>query len=333
VLPLRGWDAFAPHNLALGSKGGIVPKQISTIKNPLTVIAIFAGIAEVSGSAVLPFISDANQETYIWFLMLFPFALITLFFMVLNWNHKVLYAPSDFEDEDHFVNILKKSSVTERVADYEEELAELETQDDIEAPEKKDDSEEIKNQEKVQAIHPKPTPRNLDEDLDSLNESTSMITSKADRDRRAAILKSAHHQSRNESRVIEKLLIERFEKELNTTIETDIKMNFGHSRYYFDGVARKGSNLTAIEIKFWRDMSMQSDGMVYRNVEKLESLYSSLTQDQKNDFSLIYAVVTDYPNPKMIERLKMRFEKLSFPVAVQVYDADTVTSDAFKNAS
>uniref|UniRef100_A0A486XJL6 Uncharacterized protein n=1 Tax=Rheinheimera sp. BAL341 TaxID=1708203 RepID=A0A486XJL6_9GAMM len=81
-----------------------MPKQISTIKNPLTVIAIFAGIAEVSGSAVLPFISEANQQTYIWFLMLFPFALITLFFMVLNWNHKVLYAPSDFEDEDHFVS-------------------------------------------------------------------------------------------------------------------------------------------------------------------------------------------------------------------------------------
>jgi hypothetical protein len=87
-----------------------MPKQISTIKNPLTVIAIFAGIAEVSGSAVLPFVSEANQQTYIWFLILFPFVLVSLFFITLNWNYKVLYAPSDFENEDNFLNLLHKKA-------------------------------------------------------------------------------------------------------------------------------------------------------------------------------------------------------------------------------
>lgn len=40
-------------------------EKIGLIKNPLTVIAIFAGIAEVSGTVVLPFISANNQLTFI----------------------------------------------------------------------------------------------------------------------------------------------------------------------------------------------------------------------------------------------------------------------------
>lgn len=55
-------------------------EKIGHIKNPLTVIAIFAGIAEISGTIVLPFISEENQATYIWFLMSFPFFLVLVFF-------------------------------------------------------------------------------------------------------------------------------------------------------------------------------------------------------------------------------------------------------------
>lgn len=51
-------------------------EKIGVVKNPLSVIAIFAGIAEISGTAILPFISSENQSAYIWFLMSFPFALI-----------------------------------------------------------------------------------------------------------------------------------------------------------------------------------------------------------------------------------------------------------------
>ncbi|RLJ98821.1 hypothetical protein C8N27_2730 [Tenacibaculum discolor] len=40
-------------------------EKIGTIKNPLTIIAIFAGIAEVSGTLVLPFIVDENQLLFI----------------------------------------------------------------------------------------------------------------------------------------------------------------------------------------------------------------------------------------------------------------------------
>lgn len=73
------------------------------IKNPLTVIAIFAGIAEVGGTAVLPLLAPETQATYVWFLMFFPVGLVSMFFATLWWRHTTLYAPSDFSDENNWV--------------------------------------------------------------------------------------------------------------------------------------------------------------------------------------------------------------------------------------
>lgn len=83
--------------------------KTGVVKNPLSVIAIFAGIAEISGASVLPFISPEKQWLYIWFLMTFPFALVFLFFATLNLNHKVLYAPSDYSSDESFLEGIRVS--------------------------------------------------------------------------------------------------------------------------------------------------------------------------------------------------------------------------------
>ena len=90
-----------------GSNFMALTNKIGHIKNPLTIIAIFAGIAEVSGTIVLPFILTDNQELFIWFLISFPSILILLFFITLNFNSNVLYAPSDFEDETNYIKVNK----------------------------------------------------------------------------------------------------------------------------------------------------------------------------------------------------------------------------------
>lgn len=82
-------------------------EKIGLIKNPLTVIAIFAGIAEVSGTVVLPFIAEKNQMAFIYFLIVFPSVLVVLFFITLNFNNKALYAPSDFNNEENYIKIFK----------------------------------------------------------------------------------------------------------------------------------------------------------------------------------------------------------------------------------
>ena len=79
--------------------------NMKKVSNPLTIIAIFSGIAEVSASVVLPLIESNMQCIFVWFVMLFPLLIVTLFFATLNFNYKVLYAPSDFKDDKSFLHL------------------------------------------------------------------------------------------------------------------------------------------------------------------------------------------------------------------------------------
>jgi hypothetical protein len=88
-------------------------EKVGLIKNPLTIIAIFAGIAEVSGTIVLPFVSPTNQQLFIWFLISFPSLLVITFFATLNFNNKVLYAPSDYKDEANYLTSNKYNAATQ----------------------------------------------------------------------------------------------------------------------------------------------------------------------------------------------------------------------------
>lgn len=81
-----------------------MPAPHKPVSNPLTIIAIFAGIIEASSLAALPFLEGHSQDIYTWFLVGFPPFLTLLFFMTLNFNHKTLYSPSDFNDPQDFLN-------------------------------------------------------------------------------------------------------------------------------------------------------------------------------------------------------------------------------------
>ena len=81
-------------------------EKIKHISNPLTVIAIFAALAEVAGTIALAQVDKELQQTFIWFVMLFPSLIVVLFFITLNFNPKVLYAPSDFKDEENFLSVI-----------------------------------------------------------------------------------------------------------------------------------------------------------------------------------------------------------------------------------
>lgn len=81
------------------------------ITNPMTVIAIFAILSETSAAVSLPFLDNEDRAIYVWFLISFPFYLLFLFFITLNFNHRSLYSPSDFGKDKNF---LKAAEHTER---------------------------------------------------------------------------------------------------------------------------------------------------------------------------------------------------------------------------
>lgn len=79
-------------------------EKVDHIKNPLTIIAIFAALVEIGSIFVLPFLSTPIQSIYLYFLMGFPILLVILFFVVLIFKTWVLYGPSDFQDDSTFAS-------------------------------------------------------------------------------------------------------------------------------------------------------------------------------------------------------------------------------------
>lgn len=105
-------------------------EKIRGVQNPLTIIALFAGIAEIAGTVALAAVDRGLQPVFIWFVMGFPALLVLLFFATLNFNPKVLYAPSDFRTDDNFLRLIRGGqavadsyrSLTEQLAATEESV-------------------------------------------------------------------------------------------------------------------------------------------------------------------------------------------------------------------
>ena len=72
------------------------------LRNPLHAVAMFSAFAEFCGTAVLLKLDATLQPVFLWFFMGFPTLLLVLFFLTLNFNSTVFYAPVDFEDDDSY---------------------------------------------------------------------------------------------------------------------------------------------------------------------------------------------------------------------------------------
>jgi hypothetical protein len=61
-------------------------EKIKQVTNPLTVIAIFAALAEIAGTVALAAVDKEFQGIFIWYVMLFPILLVVLFFITLKFQ-------------------------------------------------------------------------------------------------------------------------------------------------------------------------------------------------------------------------------------------------------
>ena len=69
-------------------------ENIRGIQNPLTIIAIFAGLVEIAGTVALATVNREIQPTFVWFVMGFPVLLVTAFFLTLNFNPRSFMPPT-----------------------------------------------------------------------------------------------------------------------------------------------------------------------------------------------------------------------------------------------
>jgi len=277
----------------------------------LTVIAIFAGLAEVSGSVVLPFLNADAQGRYIWFLMLFPVLLVVCFFVVL-WNkHPVLYAPQDYRDEANFNAYISLASVAEIRANKIREVEPVEA-----------------------AVSEPPIP-----DGPPLSTTASGQDSEAaDRSRElesmllddpsvpphvAAAFQMSINERNRRALLAEELALSKFQSESNRPIQRNMKLTGMHRPLVFDGAVVERDLLNVIDVQFipansvWRRR-------VSAFIEQMREAYLSLPDDLRKGFSATLLLVLDrgvalVQKPPEEEILKM-LSVLPFPVLFKTYD-------------
>jgi hypothetical protein len=82
------------------------------ISNPLTIIAVFAGLAETLATVALVQLPSEIQIVFVYFVMAFPTCIVFLFFWILYHKNFVLYAPSDYQNQDHY---LEANNLSEKI--------------------------------------------------------------------------------------------------------------------------------------------------------------------------------------------------------------------------
>lgn len=92
------------------------------INNPLAVIGVFAGIAEIAMTVVLFKLPETLQEVFIWFVMVFPFFLVGLFFLILYKKPAAFFSPSDYRKDSSY---LESISEAKEFSDIKASIAEL----------------------------------------------------------------------------------------------------------------------------------------------------------------------------------------------------------------
>lgn len=280
-------------------------EKIGPIKNPLTIIAIFAAIAEISGTVVLPFIAPVYQATYVWFLIIFPILLIILFFLTLNFNHKVLYAPSDYQNEDNFLRSLPKATFAEKVLKIEAEIAEEET-----------------------AIQDFPKPENAPEITVDASKSTT-------HDPRNFYQNFIRRSAQASYMIAEDLIFRKLSKEFSGEIQREVKLSSQTNQYIFDGIVREKGVTTVIEIKYLRNTLIS--GIQLRNtLARIQQSVKSLPAEQTTNLRVLLAVATEeggVSHGRVTEQIDRCKNEFSFPIETRFYNLSELKREFNTGAS
>lgn len=96
--------------------------NVRFISNPLTIIAIFAALAEVNATVSIGLVNSGLQQIFIWFVIAFPILLVLLFFITLNFNTKVIYAPSDYKADESFQKMFLREAVPDKEINFDKDI-------------------------------------------------------------------------------------------------------------------------------------------------------------------------------------------------------------------
>lgn len=273
-------------------------EKIGHIKNPLSIIAVFAALAEISGTIVLPFIENQNQSVYMWFLMLFPFALLILFFLTLNFNHRVLYAPSDYKDERLFADLTNKATSHEKL-----QKIFYESQDVIES--------------------------NLLNEGIRFEEENNNADKQAETDKYKDIVKRSPQAS---YMFAEELVLNTLSQDMQNDIERSVKFQKGNLKYIFDGVCETSTNITFIEVKYFRESLIGT--RLGTQLKSIEKIIYSIPEISSKTVNVILAIATELQHEqfnKLTDPIGEMAKNFNYPLIIRVFNIEDLKREFLHN--
>lgn len=261
-------------------------EKIGHVRNPLTVIAIFAALAEVSGTVVLPFLSQATQALYVWFLMGFPLFLVAVFFFVLFKKHHVLYAPSDFHDDKTFKELFENASGFVKVDKLNSET---------ESPAEQTGPEETTTQR--QAARPPQQPTQDNETYVRSFRGTGLLA--------------------------EELVVAKLSRDLGVSFERNVALK-GNPKVVFDAISTAESKPVVLEVRFTR-AGMLPPEQIDEYFNRATKFNEQLPESLKNKITFVFAIVTDREDraeriEKTISRIREKADIFPFKTTVVSYN-------------
>ncbi len=266
-------------------------EKFTHVKNPLTVVALFAGFAEVSGTLILPLIERETQATYVWFLMGFPTLLILLFFAILNWNHTVLYAPSDFKDEENFTKFTKASPSAILLKEAEE------------FPEQVIEESQVLGDAALSAAHDELALQATEqsgglahEPLPSQAETSSSVEAPI-----PSYLRLSHDANRLRMRVSTDLALSKLERTQKRFFYRSLAVP-SIPNLVFDGVDATPGRFTVVEVKYTHNGSIPLS-LIKIIFDRVNKLYENLNEAERENFSFILMLVVGDHAPSRTRQL------------------------------
>lgn len=293
-------------------------ESINKVSNPLTIIAIFAGLAEVSGTVVLPFLNPESQHLYVWFLMFFPGLLISIFFLTLNFNHTVLYAPSDFKDEDNFLKLFGKPT-------FEEKLIKLETEFGTELLELQENPEDGRENQVVN-----PDVENATEvDNTQTPYSPTVATPEDDISEIPAFLRSAIKNSKSREvspLLIQDLVLTKLSREFETFDKDRVVRTF-KANFLFDAVAYKNGQVFAIEVHRLNTTTYSLN--FHRTISEIIAVLSELNSPTKGSVKLILALILskEFNYEVIMSKLASAFDDSNFEYEIRKFEYELLKNE------
>lgn len=285
----------------------------SHVKNPLTVIAIFAGLAEVSGTGVLPLLSADTQATYVWFLMIFPCLIVTLFFGTLLFKYHVLYAPSDYRDDDTFARLFERGSARQIFEKLSVEASAFEELDD-----EAGDAEPI-----LTPAAP------IGTDAIAAERSTAEPEAAAQGGNLSSVARAVYADHLAKASLAEELALAKLCRELGVDFTRNVTA--GGTKLLVDGLALDRGQTIVAEVKYSHDGS-NAEKAVANAIQHVDRFRKHLPTLRPDGLSLIVAlVIGNVQNSMRIHRVTAKaLEAASnapFPTTIRVFSLSSLQDE------